>query len=294
MDRRQLYVERVREVCSDLSIERASLAIGLQNNDVLVVNDELVFRFPKHDEGVTRLKVEAAILTGVQGYFSAVKVPDPIYMSLSPRVGQAFIGYRMIQGEIATNDDFKSFDSEKTGEAVASQLATFLKELHAVPVDSAVAVDLPVIDSYSEWLDMYARTRENLFHHMRPDAQKRIADHFEAFLMDGTNFEREPALRHGDFGTGNIVVDRSSWAINGIIDFGSAGLGDPAVDVAWIHYRSGVGQSFLKSFYSAYPEIETALGRARFYAGTFALQEALFGFQNAAAGAFRRGIAEYV
>ena len=68
---------------------------------------------------------------------------------------------------------------------------------------------------------------------------------------------------------------------------------DPAVDVAWIQYRSGVRESFLKKFYAVYPEIETTLERAQFYAGTFALQEALFGIENNDAEAFRRGIATY-
>ena len=92
MDTQQLYVERIREAYPDLSIERASLAIGLQNNDVLIVNNELVFRFPKHDEAVRGLETECAILNGIKPYITSVQVPAPLYTSLSSDVGQAFVG----------------------------------------------------------------------------------------------------------------------------------------------------------------------------------------------------------
>ena len=293
MDKRQRYIARVHEVCPDLLVEAVTLDVEGQNNDILVVNDEVIFRFPKYDEGVKRLEIETAILTGIQRYLTTVSVPNPIYVSLAKTVGQAFMGYRMIRGELATADDFVAFKQDDMHQSVAAQLATFLRELHGVPVTEAININLPLSDTRLEWTETYARIRDNLFPHMRLDAQESTAQHFETFLNDGRNFVYEPVMRHGDIGPGNIVVDKESWSVNGVLDFGSAGLGDPAVDVAWIQYRSGVGESFLKKFYAAYPEIETTLERAQFYAGTFALQEALFGIENNDAEAFRRGIATY-
>ena len=79
MDKLQLYVERVREVCPDLSVERASLANTGQNNDVLLVNGQIVFRFPRYEEGARRLETEAEILAGIRSHITAVQVPDPIW-----------------------------------------------------------------------------------------------------------------------------------------------------------------------------------------------------------------------
>jgi hypothetical protein len=45
---------------------------------------------------------------------------------------------------------------------------------------------------------------------------------------DGARFQ--PVLRHGDFGPSNILFDATTRTISGIVDFGSAALGDPA---AW-------------------------------------------------------------
>jgi len=43
----------------------------------------------------------------------------------------------------------------------------------------------------------------------------------------------------------------------------------------------------------SYPLVETVAERTAFYAGTFALQEALFGFENGDRHAFESGIAAY-
>ena len=53
------------------------------------------------------------------------------------------------------------------------------------------------------------------------------------------------------------------------------------------------GESFLAQCARYYPEIEAASGRIRFYFGTFALQEALFGVENGDQEAFANGMQAY-
>jgi aminoglycoside 2''-phosphotransferase len=78
----------------------------------------------------------------------------------------------------------------------------------------------------------------------------------------------------------------------GVIDFAAAGLGDGATDMAGLF--SSFGPSFLGRCAKYYPEIETASQRIRFYYGTFALQEALFGIENGDQRAFARGMETFV
>ena len=158
----------------------------------------------------------------------------------------------------------------------------------------ACRIDLRLSDEREHWNEMYRDVRRLLFQHMREDARKGVEAHFESFLDDNSNFEYRPFLRHGDIGPDQMILDKGTWRINGVIDFGSAGMGDPAVDVAWIHFQSGVASDFLASFYRAYPGIEDTLARARFYADTFALQEALFGALHGDAAAFDHGMVPYM
>ncbi len=50
--------------------------------------------------------------------------------------------------------------------------------------------------------------------------------------------------------------------ITGVIDFGSAALGDPAADLASV---PALGDRFLDRFYLAYPDLATASVRDRMF-----------------------------
>jgi aminoglycoside 2''-phosphotransferase len=56
----------------------------------------------------------------------------------------------------------------------------------------------------------------------------------------------------------------------------------------------GCGDKFVNLVLMAYPQLHSCLSRARFYAGTFALQEALWGMEHDDSEAFERGIARYL
>ena len=284
------YLDRISQTHPELGISKAEFAVEGQNNDVLIVNDSLVVRFPRNQEAADRLKVECAILNWIRPYITSVEIPVPLFSNLSASVGAAFMGYRIIEGQTGTLEEFRGISNTN----LAFQLGTFLRELHSVPETEACGMDLPSFDEREHWDEMYGDVHRLLLRHMREDAWKRVEAHFESFLGDDSNFEYRPVLRHGDIGPDQMILDKATGRLNGVIDFGSAGLGDPAVDVAWIHFRSGVAPDFLESFYRAYPGIEDTLPRARFYAGTFALQEALFGALHGDSAAFGRGMAAYI
>ena len=154
---------------------------------------------------------------------------------------------------------------------------------------------LPVHDGAEQWLAFYARVRASLFPSMRADARRAVERHFESYLGDAAHtlaFRR--VLRHGDFGPTNILFDPSARTIGGIIDFGSAGLGDPAADIAGLLSPVSYGEAFVELLAPSYPGLADLLGRAHFYVGTFALQEALWGFEHADQTALRSGLVQYI
>lgn len=291
MDKQARYAQHIRDRYPELRIERARLSGEGQNNDVLIVNEELVFRFPKHAAGMRQLATETAILRAIRGRVT-LDIPNPIYRGLEPRVvGAVFTGYRMIAGEPLRRDTPAVLGDQAAFGRVAAQLAAFLRALHGVPAGDIPGPPLSLADGREAWAALYAGIRERLFPRMRPDARAWAREHFETFLGDPGNFDYAPTLRHGDFGPGNILFDARARAVSGVIDFGGAGLGDPAVDFAGL--LASYGERFLARCSSLYPEIASALDRARFYAGTFALQEALFGAEHGDREAFASGIAPY-
>lgn len=293
MSKQHKYIQEIRRCYPDIEVQSAKINDLGQHNDVLIVNDHLIFRFPKFEEGIKQLAIETAILEGIQGKVS-LKIPNPIYKRIETSVvGKPFVGYEMIKGEPLWRETVSSITEETVLQKLATQIATFLKELHNISVEESIAVSLPLVDTHEEWLDFYKRIRAKLYEFMRPNVKVAVTEHFERYLDTPDNFAFAPTLRHGDFGTVNLLYDEDTQSIAGVIDFGNAGLGDPAVDFAGIISPVGYGESFLKRFEGIYPNIDSTAQRTKFYVGTFALQEALYGVEHNDREAFEAGIEAY-
>lgn len=297
MNAAQPYIERLLAAFPDLTITRAHIDDSGQNNSVVEVEDAakgaLVFRFARYAEGIRTLRREIVFLRGLRGRLP-LATPDPTYVALeSERPGEALMGYRRIPGAPLWREELAAIRDAAAVHALAGQVGRFLRALHELAPAAVGLNDLPVSDTTAEWADLYTRFRGSLFAHMRADARAEVARAFETFLGDARNFAYTPALRHGDFGTSNLLWDATARRLTGVIDFGSAGLGDPAVDVAGIICRAGYGEAFACRMLPFYPALEEMLPRARFYASTFALQYALFGAEQGEPEAFEHGLARY-
>jgi aminoglycoside 2''-phosphotransferase len=262
-----------------------------QYNDILVINRAMVFRFPKVSESLAQLKVETCLLRGIHKSLP-LKVPEPLFENLEGTpIEEAFMGYHRIPGEPLWPQTLEALKNEQILDSLAIQLGGFLNALHNLPITD-IHCALPRMDTRAETIDIYTRIHYKLFPYMRLEAQLQTSHHFETFIKVDKNFEYVPVLKHGDFGPSNILFDDQKQVVTGIIDFGGSGIGDPAYDFAGL--LSGYGEGFLKRCVKAYPEIETMLDRIRFYQGTFALLEALFGVENDDPQAFEDGIGMYL
>ena len=264
-----------------------------QFNAILIVNegkdDALVFRSPRIPSALQHLAGEIDLLQKLQGH-TTLPVPNPIYISPSLHtLGQAFMGYRMLPGQPLWEATVQALTDEVKLDHLASQLATFLRELHRLDTN-AIGLEIPVDDPRTSWASMYAEFRELLFPHMRPDARERVTSNFEAYFNDASNFDYTPVLRHTDFGGSNILWNADKNTVTAIIDWTGVTLGDPAIDVAAILH---MGQPFFQRMLKTYPEMEAMLPRTHFPRSTYALQEALNGIHDHDAEAFERGIAEF-
>ena len=286
------YCIQIKKNYPDLKIETIILNKQGQYNDVLVVNKSLIFRFAKVSAAIDTLKQEMILLQSLQDHIT-LKIPNPLYHNVeTDMVGEAFLSYPILPGKSLWRDKFKAIEDTDALERMSAELSTFLYELHHISAHIIMPIAPTLRDTHQAWVTMYNRIKTNLFKFMRMDACHKVAHHFEYFLDNPSWSSFEPVLRHGDFGTDNIIYDPINLSIVGIIDFGSAGLGDPAVDFAGL--LSSYGEKFYEQCAVKYPEMKQAKKRVQFYYGTFALQEALFGIENDDKVAFQNGISEYV
>jgi aminoglycoside 2''-phosphotransferase len=282
------YIERIKQVYPSLTIKGFQLNEIGQNNDVLIVNGTMVFRFPKYKKGIESLNKETVILEAIKNKVS-LPIPNPIYQSFDKwEAGKAFVGYELIQGSPLWKGSFASINNEEVVNRLASQLVTFLIEIHSI---SKKTLPLEETNPHDEMVNLFQRIQNKLYPFMREESQRQISYSFETILSSKTCLNLNTTLVHGDFGATNILWNPTTYTISGIIDFGGSAIGDPAYDFAGI--LSSYGEDFFNMCLNLYPNGTEIAERVRFYRSTFALQEALHGVENDDVEAFENGIKAY-
>jgi aminoglycoside 2''-phosphotransferase len=160
-------------------------------------------------------------------------------------------------------------------------ISVFLKQMHSIPLDKVEAAAIQqseTVRTVEEQLQFNEDGKTVLFPLMWADGREWVRRLFVPFLEDHTFLDYRPASMNGDLGVYHLLFDRQTNQFNGIIDFGTAGIGDPAQDFGILINQ--YGESFLPRMSHIYPEIAEYIDRARFYAGRIELEWILRGIRE--------------
>jgi aminoglycoside phosphotransferase (APT) family kinase protein len=138
-----------------------------------------------------------------------VDVPRFEYVSREPWL----VAYRFIRGEPLVDED-------------PDGVRAFLDALHAVELDGVPGARPDWLETYREQADEFRRIVLPL---LDPDERSR-GEELLAETETLTGFE--PVLTHSDLGPTHLIVRAGLLA--GVIDWGDARIGDPAIDYAWL------------------------------------------------------------
>jgi aminoglycoside 2''-phosphotransferase len=264
------YLDRIRHWDADLEVASAQPNPYGLNNFVVLVNDELIFRFPRTDEGRTALRQEAALLALVRDH---IDTPVPAF---TYDAALDFVVYPLVSGVPIYRHDLLLWPDEAQA-VFARQLGRFLHQLHTIPSEPLTAVlGAPDHDLPGMWDRRLAAVRDLLFPHLWADQQAWVASLF-APVTDGRLDMRAytPCLTHGDLASYHLLGDPASGSLTGVLDFGEARWGDPAIDLAAV--ISSYGESFLWRMAETYPLTNDLVERARLRAGYVELEWAMQG-----------------
>ncbi len=259
-----------------------------QFNTALCLDERWIFRFPKSPWAASDLAHELVILPRLQGKLP-LPIPQPQFSAVDDAGDVLFMGYPMLPGVPLLRERYAELqaDGHVVG-GIARDLADFLLALHAIP-PADIGLDDSGDDARAAWAQYERDFREQLFPHMRAEARRAVERDFGAALYDEELWRYDPCLIHGDFGTGNILIQ--AGRISGIIDFGFCGIGDPAQDLGAL--IASYGDDFSERVFHYYPVLRGHLRRARFYCGNYALIQALYALRDGDTDEFEDGIADY-
>ncbi len=79
------YVAYLQRLYPELQINSVYINEIGQNNDVLIVNDNIVFRFPKYEKGIQKLRIETQLLEKIRPFIT-LQIPNPSYQGFQNEV----------------------------------------------------------------------------------------------------------------------------------------------------------------------------------------------------------------
>lgn len=177
-------------------------------------DDRLIFKFPRHSEGESGLRLEASILGLVRRHVS-LRVPV-LELFEAP---QLFSRHEKIPGEhllTAQYDGLSALERDK----LADQMGLFYTELHKIGLAEAQAAGAGTVDI---WPD--GDTILRLAWPVLPEELRSFADRT---MRQWTMLSPDPhGERFGFFdGHGwNMAFDHQCRRLNGVYDFGDSGIG---------------------------------------------------------------------
>jgi aminoglycoside phosphotransferase (APT) family kinase protein len=237
------------------------------------VNGELVVRFSKEPDPTRRANLissEAELLTAV-ARISPLPVPQPLFAD--PRQG-CWV-YSKIPGVPLL--DLPMPQRLVHTPVVAAVLGQFLAALHATPIQQMAQLVGADETPLQEWRDEAAGNYAIVLRQI-PAARRSAV---EAFLGTAPPDPGGPLVfSHNDLGIEHVLIDSSTGAITGVIDWSDAALTDPAYDFGLLH--RDLGSTALDLALNTYQADDTTALRQRavFYARCTLFEDLAYGIES--------------
>lgn len=228
--------------------------------DTLVVESAggVIVRVPRHAAAGEALQREGRLLPFLQGHVP-VTLPVPEWQaSPSAAFPWGWAGYRKVPGRPLQPEAIH----DRNVERLAREIAAFLAALHQFPVERAQALGVLGPRAWKERQEALRRRSLPILRlHLRPSEMSRVRRWWEEFLADPRNWSAAPALVHGDFQAEHLLVDVDATTLTGVLDFGAAVIGDPAVDFAGVvqSYGTDFGWRVVEAYGRHGGEVDAAL-----------------------------------
>ncbi|WP_404408143.1 phosphotransferase family protein [Jeotgalibacillus malaysiensis] len=218
------------------------------DHTVYEVNGEFVFRFPRRQLGYEAMQFESRMLKSLDriSFDGGFEYPKPVFYQEAEGDDYPYVGFTNVKGSVLTEET----DTDLLHQH-AEELGNFLKKLHTLPVGE--------IDADPDHLQrLSTKLRKHHFHDIASQSAPVIPEllykkliHYIEQLEEWENVSGNTPL-HGDLHPKNMIV--RNGRLSGIIDWGDAHIGHPAVDLS-VGYAC-MTPEVRTLFFNAYGEVD--------------------------------------
>jgi aminoglycoside 2''-phosphotransferase len=195
------YLKIINEVLPSIKINSYKFAKDGEKNDVVFINNDLVFRFQKTITQENVFVIEKTYLNTIKPYITT-DIPQPEVYRYNDFM---FCVYPLIYGILLK--DCNNYNDLNRIE-IAKKISLFLKELHSIPNNFGLK-KIQLQDFYKDRINKNYNSLLDVF----GDEFKQNCD----FFFNINNFQN--VVCHNDLHNANIIIDPEKNKLNGIIDF---------------------------------------------------------------------------
>lgn len=233
--------DRTINISQATVIDLVQLQLGIKVEDIkligegfdnvaYLINNQIIFRFPRREIAVSLLQTELELLPYIASKIS-FNIPNPQFIGKPSEIYPfPFAGYFKILGSSLCDISNPLIDSKD----LAKELASWLKELHSIEIKTNYKYNTE---------DNWRLDTKNRFE----KAQHSINQYESLYCANGFNppelieviqsfhnlkFKAyKPCHIHGDLYYKHIMVDKN-LQLTGLIDWGDTHVGHPGIDIA--------------------------------------------------------------
>ncbi|MES5954059.1 aminoglycoside phosphotransferase family protein [Bacillus fungorum] len=244
------YKQYIKEALPNLSIHSYKQNEEGWDNVAVIVNDELLFRFPRKQEYAMRIPLEKELCALLSYSLHEIEVPKYhlLYKKETDTIPLCSY-YTLIHGEPLKTEIVTTLEKQEL-RSLITQLATFLAALHSIPLTRVKALGFPIEKTLTYWKELQTKLNRYVTNRLTSFQKLSLNRLFENFFtcIDTSTFQN--TIIHADFTHHHILFNKQNKNISGVIDFGDAQIGDPAFDFAGLYYD--FGREFTTSVYEQY------------------------------------------
>lgn len=268
----ECFLQRIKEEFPEIEWKTYRYLTQGWDHVVIILDETVVFRAPKHSFYRRELKNEIQLLKYLKRKIN-VGFPDYIYVSRD----ESFAGYNLVKGQELTASRFQQLSvSEK--ERAANQLAGFITALHATPESILKKYQVKTEDQEEMYRELVRDTRSLLYPRISKKYIQFIEEYFKE-LETALGHDHPHALVHNDLISEHILWDAQRKQIN-IIDFSDRSFGDPAIDFTGLREYGPAFTAHVLELYTGNKD-EEMLHRSELYykrVPLYIMKDALLGY----------------